>query len=149
MDPGLAKRSQASDAINKLRAIEDTVLALSADVRMVTADVAQAADRARVVLTRETPDFWPMNTTYGGTRPLSEVLLGGATDQAENLRSREAELRDLLTVDASAKGAIANIKLQRWVIRWTILIGALTALLVWLAIATLNATGHLQPLVRP
>jgi hypothetical protein len=138
-----SRRSPARDAIKKLRAIDDTVLALSGDVRVVTADVAQFAHRGHTILTRESPQFLPMEKAYGGTRSFSQVLLDGAKSQAESLRSGEAELRDLLTVDASTKGAIANINLQRWVIGWTMLISVLTAFLVWLAIATLNAaSGH-------
>jgi type II secretory pathway pseudopilin PulG len=137
-----SSRSPASDAIRKLRAIDNTVLTLSGDIRVTTADVLQLTRPGGGILTRDSPQFFPMEKSYG-TRPFADALLEEATRQAGNLRAREGELRELLNVDASTKGAIASISLQRWVIRWTVLITVLTTLLVWLAIETLNAaTAH-------
>ncbi len=136
-----ARRSLSRSAIKRLRAMDETILAISADVRVVTADVAQFAPLGRAMLTKEAPQFWPMEKKYGGTRPFSVGLLEEAESRAQRLRSREAELRDLLAVDASTKGAIASIRMQRWLVILTVVIAAMTALLVWLALQP-NTTPH-------
>jgi hypothetical protein len=139
-----AKRTQVTAAVKKLRALDATVLALSGDVRVVTGDLARFTNDRGSFLMREAPELWPMDKRWSGTCPLSEALLEMSKTRTEDLRTREAELRDLLTVDAATKGAIANIKLQRWIIGWTALLTVLTVVLVWLAIATLSARtgGH-------
>jgi hypothetical protein len=128
-------------AIRKLRAIEHTVLALSGDVRLVTADLLRQ-DQLGPYLISEIPGFWSMDTRFHGGLTFGEVLLDGIRTRAAEVRSGEAELRDLLGVEAATKSAIASIRLQRWVTAWTVVLAVLTGVLVWLALNTSTRAGH-------
>jgi len=58
------------------------------------------------------------------------------------LRAREDDLRDLLVADGTTKSAIANMKLQRRLAWWAVIVGLLTVALVLLAAATLYVAAN-------
>jgi len=58
------------------------------------------------------------------------------------LRAREDDLRNLLVADGTTKSAIANMKLQRRLAWWAVIVGLLTVALVLLAAATLYVAAN-------
>jgi hypothetical protein len=132
---------QSRSPVKALRDLNDVVLSLSSDVRLVTSDIAHLAEDP-VFLIDEVPKLIPMNERFNGKDPFAQTLVSGCAAAASRLRAAEEELRDLLVTAATTKGAIANIQLQRGVFWWTVILGVFTAALLGLGVINLLMATH-------
>src|ERR1700676_2101784 len=129
--------------IQRLRSASGSLHATPADIQTVAAEaIALTRGEERKWLGREVPEF----TALPSVIPLPETTLldslaSGIQGEAESLRTRERELRDLLMIDATTESTIANLGLQGLLLWFTAALILLTVAVLVVAIVTLAKSG--------
>jgi hypothetical protein len=119
-------------ASRRLKRIGEEFLRDSLEARTIAAELhAYAQDERQFT--------WNASEWHGLERfedeSLNDDMRHGLLRSTEALLASEARLRDGLVVNATMMAAVANLRLQRWVIVLTIITVAIGGLAVWLAYA--------------
>jgi hypothetical protein len=134
------KQTSTRAALKRLGELHDVVLSDSGDLRVVSADLTEVADDR--YFGHEALDPKPMKPDWQGEDSFLTGLRRGIAARTARLLAREDDLRSLLVADGTTKGAIANMKLQRRLALWAVIVGLLTVALVFLAAATLYVAAN-------
>lgn len=117
--------------MRQLKSVRAASVALSVDIRSSTADILENFTDAQSLRRRATE--WRERADRDESAELAEEWLWELRERATRLAALEERVRGALQTDAALLSAIANLRIQRWLLPATL--GALLVAVVSLIVA--------------